>query len=123
MLRSVRIVGYILPALSFVVLAAHFYRDGLWPLSVACVALAAMLAWHRAWVATLLQVALAAGALEWAWTTFVLVQQRMAQGRPWGRLAVILGIVTLVTAASVVAVGFLRRKWRPEHESNVRPAP
>ena len=43
--------------------------------------LIALLALRRAWVARLMQAVLVAGALEWAWTTFALVQQRQAAGR------------------------------------------
>jgi hypothetical protein len=93
------------PALSLLVLAAHFFRDGAWILSGACVALVVLLAWRRPWAIRLLQAALALGTIEWAWTAFVLVQQRIAEGRPWGRLALILGVVSLLTAASVALVG------------------
>jgi len=96
------------PGLSLLLLAAHFFRDGVWPLAIACVALVALLAWRRAWVPGLLQLALAAGCLEWAWTTLVLVQQRLALGRPWGRLSLILGAVMLLTGASALALRHVR---------------
>lgn len=92
------------PALALAVLWAHFYRDGAWPLAFLCVAFVLLFAWRRAWVPRLLQVVLAAGCVEWVWTTFVLVHQRMALGRPWSRLALILGVVTLFTVASVLAL-------------------
>jgi len=96
------------PALSLLLLAAHFYRDGVWPLALLCVGLVGLLAWRRAWVPGLLQVVLAAGCVEWAWTTLVLVQQRMAFGRPWDRMALILGVVTLFTALSALALRHVR---------------
>ena len=95
------------PALSLALLSAHFYRDGIWPLALLCAALVGLLAWRRAWVPTLVQIVLAAGCVEWAWTTYVLVQQRMAFGRPWDRLALIMGAVTLFTAVSALALGHL----------------
>ena len=102
------------PALSLALLSAHFYRDGIWPLALVCVALVALLAWRRAWVPALLQFALGAGCVEWAWTTIVLLQQRMALGRPWGRLALILGAVMLFTAVSALALRHarVRRHYR-----------
>ncbi len=102
------------PGLSLALLSAHFYRDGLWPLALAYGALVFLLTWRRAWVPIVLQVALAAGCVEWGWTTFVLVQQRMAFGRPWDRLALILGAVTLLTAVSVLALRHarVRRHYR-----------
>lgn len=54
----------------------------------------------RPWAARLVPLCLAAGSLEWVRAGFGLVQQRIAQGEPWARLAVILGAVALVTAAS-----------------------
>jgi hypothetical protein len=108
-----RILFFVAPILSLLLLAAHFFREGAWPLSLACVALAALLARPRPWVIRLLQASLVAGALVWAWTLFVLVQERVALGRPWGRLAAILGVVMLVTAASAFAVGRLRRPPDP----------
>jgi len=53
-------------------------------------------------VPRLVQWCLFAGAGEWLWTTFVLVQQRMALGQPWLRLVFILGLVALLTAASAL---------------------
>jgi hypothetical protein len=98
------------PVLSFLVLGAHFLRESSFVLTSACAVLAVLVAWRHAWVERLLQLALALATFEWAWTAFVLVQQRAAEGRPWGRMAIILGAVTLVTAASIVAVEALRRR-------------
>ena len=91
------------PGLALALLAAHFYRAGAWPLMLGSVALIALLAWPRAWVAQLVQACLVAGAIEWAWTGFNLVQQRIALGQPWTRMALILGVVALLTAASALA--------------------
>lgn len=88
------------PALSLLVLGAHFYRAGLWPLAAACAALVLLLAWPRAWVARLVQVVLVLGALEWAITAWGFVMQRIALGQPWSRLLVILVVVTLLTGLS-----------------------
>ena len=99
------------PALSFLVLGAHFARDGAWVMTAACATLALLLAWRRPWVMRLLQAALVLGTLEWTWTAFVLVQQRMAEGRPWIRMAFILGIVALMTAASIAAIEVMRKRY------------
>jgi hypothetical protein len=89
----------IVPGLALALLGAHFYRAGSWPLLIACLVLIALLAWPRAWVARLVQACLVAGAIEWAWTGYGLVQQRIAFGQPWARLALILGTVAALTAA------------------------
>lgn len=105
-----RFILYAAPVLSFLLLGAHFLRDRDWILTAACAVLALLVAWPRAWVARLLQAALALGTAEWAWTAFMLGQQRLAEGRPWIRMAIILGVVALLTAASIAAVEALRRR-------------
>lgn len=105
---GVRALLYAVPLLSFLVLGAHFLREGAVAVTALCGVFAVSLAWPRPWVTRLLQAALALGTLEWAWTAYVLVQERMAIGRPWGRMAIILGVVALVTAASIAAVQALR---------------
>lgn len=92
----------LLPALALGLLGAHFYRAAAWPLVGLCVVLIVLLAWPRAWVARLVQVALVLGAFEWLWTALWLVQQRLALGQPWLRLALILGAVAVFTAASAL---------------------
>jgi len=108
----------LLPALALSLLGAHFYRAAAWPLLGLCVLLVLLLAWPRAWVARLVQVALVLGALEWLWTAFWLVQQRLALGQPWLRLALILGAVAVFTAASALvfrSVALRRRYGRARH--------
>lgn len=100
----------IFPVLAFAALAAHFHRAGSWPLMLVSLVLIVLLAWPRAWVARLVQVCLVAGALEWVWTAFGYIQQRMALGQPWGRLALILAAVALFTAAA--ALVFRDRRLR-----------
>ena len=102
------------PALALTLLAAHFYRAGAWPLMLASVAVIGLLALPRAWVARLVQFVLVLGAAEWIWTTAVLVQQRMALGQPWMRLAAILGAVALFTAAAALVFerASLRARFR-----------
>ena len=103
------------PAAALALLGAHFYRAGAWPLLALCLGLAALLAVRRVWAVRTLQVALWLGALEWAWTAFVLVQQRIALGQPWLRLGLILGGIAAATAASSVILH--RRALRPQTQS------
>lgn len=100
------------PGLALALLAAHFYRAGSAPLVLGCLVLVALLAWPRAWVARLVRLSLLSGAVQWAWTTFGLVQQRLALGQPWVRLALILGSVALLTAASALVFRHPRLRQR-----------
>ena len=102
---------FLAPILSFVVLGAHYLRDGALAATIACGVLAVMVAWPRRWIPRLLQAALLFGTVEWVWTALILARQRMAEGRPWGRMAIILAVVALVTAASIAAMEALRRRY------------
>jgi hypothetical protein len=110
MAKSRTLLLLVLPALALALLGAHFLRGGEW-LGVAACALALGLLWlapRRAWARGLLQLALLAGAAEWAWTALLLVQQRQALGQPWQRMAAILALVTLATLAAAATLARLR---------------
>ena len=90
--------------LASVVLAAHFFRSRNVPLVVLTLALPLLLLVRARWSARTVQAGLFLGALEWVRTLFFFAGQRMESGRPWGRLAVILGAVAALTALSALAV-------------------
>lgn len=101
------------PALALLLLAAHFYRAAAWPWLLVTLALLPLMALRRAWVPRALQGALLVGAAEWAWTAALLVQQRLALGQPWLRMALILGAVAALTlaAALVFRSGGLKARY------------
>jgi hypothetical protein len=86
--------------LSFLLLAAHFYRAGLLPIAALCVALPFLLLLRQAWVPRLFQFLLVLGALEWLRALYGFAAMRIAFGDPWQRLAIILGAVALFTGLS-----------------------
>jgi hypothetical protein len=88
------------PVLSLLVLGAHFFRGGAWPVTVVVVALVAALTVRRRWIVRLVQVVLLLGAIEWVATLLHLAFWRAAAGEPFVRLVGILGGVAAVTAAS-----------------------
>ncbi|MEJ2513973.1 MAG: hypothetical protein P8080_11385 [Gammaproteobacteria bacterium] len=88
--------------LSLALLGAHYFRAGTGWAMVACLVLAALLFVPRPWAARVLQLALAAGALEWIRTLVLLAGQRAAAGEPAARLAGILGTVAALTLASAL---------------------
>ena len=96
--------------LSFFLLAAHFYRGGLIPMAVICVAILLLLFIRKSWILRLFQFLLLAGALEWLRTLYAFAAMRIAFDQPWTRLALILGTVALLTALS--ALVFNNRKLR-----------
>ena len=76
------------------------------------VALLALLAVRKPWVARLVQVALLLGALEWLRTLVQLTSDRLQAGEPVLRLVVILGTVAGLTAFSTLAFETQRLKQR-----------
>ena len=90
--------------LSALVLAAHFFRSRQLPLVALSLALPFLLLVRKRWSARTVQVGLVLGALEWVRTLAFFAGQRMETGRPWGRLAVILGAVAALTALSARVV-------------------
>lgn len=90
--------------LSALVLAAHFYRARSLALVALSLALPLLLLVRERWSARAVQAGLLLGALEWVRTLAFFAGQRMEVGRPWGRLAVILGLVAALTALSALAV-------------------
>ena len=88
--------------LSLLMLGAHFMRYSN-DIGVAfSVAPIALLFVRKPWAARVVQVVLVLGAIEWTTTLVGLVQMRMAQGMPATRLAIILGVVIVVTIAAAL---------------------
>lgn len=81
-----------------VLLAAHFLRSGNLLLLALCLLTPFLLLVKKRWSLILLQLLAYAGTAIWIRTTVQIVQERLALGRPWGRVVIILGVVILVTA-------------------------
>ena len=93
-----KVLLYLPIVLALLLLAAHFLRYGNTVIVVGIVALSGLLFVRRAWAARIIQLVLVAGTVEWLRTLAMLVQERMALGAPYLRMAVILGLVAAVTA-------------------------
>ena len=98
LLRAIPVV------LAALVLAAHFFRARSLALMAASLALPFLLLVGRRWSARVVQAGLLLGAVEWVRTLAFFAGQRMEAGRPWIRLAVILGTVAALTALAALAV-------------------
>ena len=106
-----RVVPIVLSAL---LIAAHFSRAGNTGMVAVSLAFPALLLVRRPWAARGVQAGLLLAAIEWFWTLANLARQRIASGEPWLRLALILGTVALLTAASALVFRSekLRRCYR-----------
>jgi len=86
--------------LSFLLLAAHFYRAGYPILTGVCVGVLFLLFFRKRWVPRLFQGLLILGAMEWLRALYFFAVMRIAWEQPWTRLAIILGAVALFTLTS-----------------------
>ena len=95
-------VGRALGAVSLVLVAAHFLRQGQWGLVAAALVIAlSVVVAREGWVRWAAVFALSATTGLWLHTAARLVAERREQGDPWVRLALILGGVA--TAAGLAA--------------------
>lgn len=97
-----KILYFIIVVLSLVVLGAHFLRYGNDIGVAVSLAPIALLFVRKPWAARVVQIVLVLGAIEWTTTLIGLVQMRVAQGMPATRMAIILGVVVVVTAVSAL---------------------
>jgi len=86
--------------LAFGLLAAHFSRANMPPAVVVSLIIPFLLLIRKPWIARSVQILLLFGALEWIRSMFGYIQVRKEIGDDWGRLAIILIIVALLTACS-----------------------
>jgi hypothetical protein len=95
----------LLPVLtSFLLVAAHFFRSGQLIFVTLALCMPLLLLVRQSWVPWVIQVVLLLAAIEWLRTLIDIAQLRMHTGEPWMRMAVILGVVALFTAASGLAL-------------------
>lgn len=104
--------------ISMLILGAHFYRAGHLLLTGVAVLSLGLLCIRRPFVAWLMQGLLVAGAAEWLSTAARLVMFRQAQGLPWFRLAMILGLVALCTllSALIFRTSGLKARYNLSHK-------
>lgn len=91
-----------------VILAGHFLRMGALLAALLCLALPFLAMFTRVrWALRTLQAALAMGSVNWVVTALRIGAERRADGRPWARMAVILGTVAVLSA---LAAALLNRR-------------
>ena len=96
-MKILRIFPFII---SSYLLGAHFYRAELLPLVILSLSLPFLLMIRNNAALRLIQICLILGSLEWLRTMYVLILDRQQFDQPWIRLAIILGIVALLTGLS-----------------------
>ena len=90
----------ILLIISYLLLAAHFLREGEMILTIACLFIPFLLFIKKRWSLTVVQIFTYGGVLVWIQTLFLLVNARLNMGESWMRMAIILGVIILLTLTS-----------------------
>jgi hypothetical protein len=105
--------------LAFGLLAAHFSRADMFPLVVVSLVIPFLLLIRRPWIARSIQVLLLLGAAEWIRAMFGHIEVRKSIGEDWGRLAIILVTVALLTACSTLVFRgqSLKKRYHLEKQS------
>jgi len=108
---ALRIVPVVL---AFLLLAAHFLRDGNMALVPVCLLIPFLLFIKRRWAHVTVRILTFLGAAIWLQTTIVLVQHRWVTGAPWLRMLLILSGVAAFTlfAAYLLGSETVRKNYR-----------
>jgi hypothetical protein len=88
--------------LAFGLLAAHFSRANMLPAVIVSLATPFLLLIRKPWIARSIQILLLIGAAEWIRSMFGYINVRKEIGEDWGRLAIILVTVAVLTACSAL---------------------
>lgn len=86
--------------LAFGLLAAHFSRANIFPAVLVSLLTPFLLLIRKAWIARSIQILLLIGAAEWIRSMLGYINVRKEIGEDWGRLAIILVTVALLTACA-----------------------
>ena len=103
---------------AFGLLAAHFSRAGLFPFVLLSLGIPLLLLIKKPWAARTIQVFLLLGAIEWIRAMLGYIDIRKTIGDDWGRLAIILITVSLLTALSGLVFRGKSLKKRYELETH-----
>lgn len=100
---QIKISSFIPLVISCLLLGAHYMRAGSPGLVLMWLFAPMLLFVRKRWVSVVFGVMLLWGGLVWVGTALVNMGERFDQGRDWMRMALILGVVGLFTAASALA--------------------
>lgn len=93
--------------ISALLIAAHFLREGAFPLVALSLAFPFLLLFKKPWARYTVQLALLIATAVWLRTMYVIAHWRITMEQPWGRMALILGGVALFTLLSALLLFFV----------------
>ena len=103
----------LIPAiLSFLMLAAHWMRADSLPLAGGTLGVALLLLVPKWWAARIVQVVLGLAVIIWLLTTWGIIQDRMDEGKPWQRAALIFLGVVIFNLLALLLFGTKRLRQR-----------
>ena len=107
--------------ISLLLLASHFLRYGNILFMALSLSVIPLLAIRKKWVVLLVRILLFLGTLEWVRTIWTLAAIRMEFGKPYLRMAIILGGVALFTflSAFVFKSKRLRSRFSEAEEKEI----
>lgn len=91
------ILRIILLIISYLILSAHFFREGEIVLTAVYLFLPFLLFIKNRWSIIFLRIFSYGGVIIWLQTIYVLAFARISMGEPWLKMAIILGAVTVFT--------------------------
>lgn len=94
------ILRVVLIILTYILLSAHFLREGEMVLTVFYLFIPFLLFIKKRWSIIIVQIFTYGGVLVWFFTLYILINERMALGIPWVRMAIILGVVIIFALIS-----------------------
>jgi len=86
--------------LTYLLLSAHFFRDGNLLLSIASLVIPFLLFVKKKWCLIVVQLFTYGGVIVWIITLITLVNARVNTGEPWLRMALILLAVIVMTIST-----------------------
>jgi hypothetical protein len=118
------VIALLIPTVvSFLLLGAHFLRQGSLTLVVISLVVPLALFIRHRWAVRTVQAVLVIASLEWIRTAVMRVEERIEDGDSWTRLAIILGVVALWTLCSALLFETppLRRRYRRTTPDKITP--
>jgi hypothetical protein len=98
------ILKIVMVIISSLLIGAHFFRWGNYPLVILALGFPIILAVRTTWAGRVVQLLLVLASIEWIRTLLMLVAERRAAGMPWTKLSVILGSVAAFTIFSAIMI-------------------
>jgi len=105
-----------LVSLSFLMLAAHFSRIDNSYLMILSLLIPFLFFFKKRSTLILIQVFCYLGSAAWLYAMFGYIQQRIALGTDWGKLAVIISVIAIFTAVTGVLLNadVMKKKYTKE---------